>query len=181
MTAAPVRPAVSTASLAGALPPPGAVLVTLALGAVAGLAAAVVMDVPMSRQSEGFTPAYLAASVLRRTPPSDVSFRDANLVHHAAGALAGVLYAVVAGALVLALGATPSVDALASVLPVHAVGVGVVVAFIYLFFAHIVLPRAGGTIYEERATAVRGQWLRSSLVFGAALAVIAPALFSTVV
>jgi hypothetical protein len=99
------------------------VLVTLAVGGVAGLAAALVMDLPMSRQSEGFTPAYIAASVLRRSPPSDVSFRDANLVHHA----------------------------------------------------------AGGTIYEERATAVRGQWLRSSLVFGAALAVIAPALFSTVV
>jgi hypothetical protein len=156
------------------------VLVTLALGAVAGLAAAVVMDVPMSRQSEGFTPAYLAASVLRRTPPSDVSFRDANVVHHAAGALAGVLYAVVAGALALALGATPSPAAVASALPAHAVGVVAVVVFVYLLFAHLVLPRAGGTIYEERATAVRGQWLRSSLVFGAALAVIAPALFSVV-
>jgi hypothetical protein len=156
------------------------VLVTLAVGAVAGLAAAVVMDVPMSRQSEGFTPAYIAASVLRRSPPSDVSFRDANVVHHAAGALGGVLYAAVAGALVLALGSTPAPGAVASALGPHLVGVAAVVVFIYLFFAHLVLPRAGGTIYEERATAVRGQWLRSSLVFGLALAVIAPALFSVV-
>jgi hypothetical protein len=156
------------------------VLPTLAAGALAGLAAAVVMDVPMSRQSEGFTPAYVAAGVLRRTTPDAVSVRDALVVHHLAGVLAGVIYAVVAGvvAVLTGSGGRSSPDVLAPALVPHVAGVFVVVLFIYLVFAHVVLPRAGGTIYERRATAVRGQWLRSSLVFGAAMALLAPVLLS---
>ncbi|WP_224448918.1 hypothetical protein [Haloprofundus salilacus] len=153
-------------------------MIRLALGALAGLVAAVVMDAPMGRQEGGFTPAYVAASVLRRTTPDAVSFRDATVVHHGAGLLAGVLYAVV-----LTFGETvvPRVVSLGGVdLLSHLVAVGVVVSFIYVFFAHFVLPRAGGDIYEEQSTAVRGQWLRSSLVFGAALAVVAPFLFAVV-
>jgi hypothetical protein len=147
----------------------------------------------MARQSEGFTPAYVAAAVVRGRTPEATSFRDASVVHHVAGALAGVLYALVAlgvGALlglstpVLAPGTLADggdTGAAALALVPHAVGVVGVVAFIYAFFAHLVLPRAGGVIYEERATAVRGQWLRSSLVFGAALAVVAPVAAAVVV
>jgi hypothetical protein len=167
----PAGPATAVAST-----PVASALARLALGAVAGLAAAVVMDLPMSRQPEGFTPAYVAASVLRRRSPDAVAFRDASVVHHGAGLLAGVLYGLLYVALdtVAPVGVpVAGVDVLA-----HAVAVVAVVLFIYAFFAHLVLPRAGGTIYEERATAVRGQWLRSSLVFGAALGVVAPLLFS---
>lgn len=153
----------------------GALAGRLALGAVVGLAAAVVMDIPMWRQEEGFTPAYIAASVFRRTPPENVDFLDANLVHHVAGVLSGVFYA----------GVYLVVDALIPELPVagvdivpHLLSMVVVVVSIYYLFSYFVLPRAGRGIYEERATAVRGQWLRSSLVFGAALLIFGPALFA---
>jgi hypothetical protein len=148
----------------------------LAAGAVAGLAAAVAMLVPMSRQPEGFTPAYIAASVLRQTTPDEVRFLDANIAHHGAGVLAGTLYAAV---LALLSAVVPDLLRMEAVelLP-HLLSVMLIVLFIYAFFAHLVLPRAGGRIYEEQATAVRGQWLRSSLVFGAVLVVVAPALVS---
>jgi hypothetical protein len=149
-------------------------LLRLLLGAVAGLAAAVAMDVPMGRQSEGFTPAFVAASVLRRTTPDAVSFRDANVAHHGAGLLAGVLYALVLTGVEALLPTLVPVGGVALV--PHLVAVFGVVLFIYGFFSYLVLPRAGGRIYEEQATAVRGQWLRSSLVFGVALAVVAPVL-----
>jgi hypothetical protein len=165
-------------SLAGATPT--AAVAVVAAGAAAGLVAALVMDLPMVRQPDGFTPAFVAAAVVRGRTPDAVSFRDANVVHHAAGVLAGVLYAVIVLALGVAVG--PGVDptALAGAAVVHALAVAAVVGFIYVVFAHLVLPRAGGTIYEERATAVRGQWLRSSLVFGVAMALVAPPLVGLV-
>ncbi|MFB6125811.1 MAG: hypothetical protein ABEJ79_00720 [Halolamina sp.] len=149
---------------------------TLGGGAVAGLLAAAVMDVPMSRQPEGFTPAYITAAVVTRTAPSAVSFERAMVVHHVTGLLAGVLYGLVAfaaEALLTRVGVAVAVDGAAAVVA-HVVGVVGVVAFVYVFFAHLVLPRAGGVVYEERATAVRGQWLRSAMVFGGAMLVAAP-------
>lgn len=154
-------------------------LAQLAAGALAGLAAAVAMILPMSRQPEGFTPAYIAASVLRRTTPDEVSFVDANVAHHGAGVLAGALYAAV---LALSSALAPDLVRMEGVeLVPHLLSVVLIVLFIYAFFAHLVLPRAGGRIYEEQATAVRGQWLRSSLVFGAVLVVVGPTLLSLAV
>jgi hypothetical protein len=150
----------------------------VAAGAAAGLLAAVVMDLPMSRQSDGFTPAFVAASVIQRTSVDAVSFRAAAVVHHGAGALAGVLWALVALATALPLGVDLAAAPLRAVAVPHVIGVVATTGFIYAFFAHVVLPRAGRGIYEERATAVRGQWLRSSLVFGAAHLLIAPALLT---
>ncbi|KAB1198992.1 hypothetical protein GJR99_14385 [Haloferax sp. MBLA0078] len=159
----------------GVLSNAGTLAGRLALGALVGLAAAIVMDIPMWRQEEGFTPAYIAASVIRRTGPENVDFLDANLVHHVAGVLSGVLYA----------GVYLLVDAVIPELPVggvdftpHLISMLVVVVSIYFLFSYFVLPRAGRSIYEERATAVRGQWLRSSLVFGVALLVLGPAVFA---
>lgn len=154
------------------MPPSAAALATLVGGATAGLVAAAVMDVPMSRQPEGFTPAYIVAGALARTDPDSITFETAMVVHHAAGVLAGVTY----GALVLAGDvALPSGATVAGVplLP-HVVAVVVVGTLVYVSFATVVLPRVGGTIYEERATAVRGQWLRSATVFGAAMLLLAP-------
>ena len=145
----------------------------LAVGIGAGVVAALVMDWPMSRQPEGFIPAYIAASVLTRSRPADVPFRTAMLTHHLAGGLAGLLYALVA------LGADRVAPALLPIvgvdLPAHLLGVIVVVGFIYAFFAHLVLPRAGGRPYEEQATAVRGRWLRSALVYGLTVLLVVPA------
>jgi hypothetical protein len=153
----------------------------LPVGAVAGLAGAVAMDVPMGRHPEGWTPAFVAASVLRRTDPTAVRFRDASVVHHAAGVAGGVLYALLAAPLAVALAGTLPTPGVAA-LPVvaHLVAAAGVVAFIYAFFVHLVLPRAGTGIADDRATAVRGQWLRSAVVFGAALAVVVPALAAAV-
>jgi len=141
-----------------------------------GVLAAAVMDVPMARQTEGFTPAYVAASVLARSQPDTVEFAAAFAVHHVAGAAAGLLYAVVYAA---AVGPVPGGVAVGGVAAVpHAVATLVVAGFIYGFFAHLVLPRRGRRIYEERSTAVRGQWLRSVVVFGVTVALAVPAVTS---
>lgn len=151
---------------------------TVAAGGAAGLVAAAVMDLPMSRQPDGFAPAYVAAGALTRADPDAVSTEAALFVHHAAGVLAGGVYAVA----FVAVGAVaPIGPAIAGVALVpHLVAVGLVVGIIYAVFAHLVLPRAGGTTYEQRATAVRGQWLRSALTFGAAMLVVAPTLVELV-
>ncbi|MFB6176825.1 MAG: hypothetical protein ABEI99_06725 [Halobaculum sp.] len=149
---------------------------TLARAAVAGLIAAVVMDVPMNRQAEGFTPAYVAASVLRRTDVDGVPFRDASTLHHATGVLAGLLF----GAVYLALSAVlPPVLVLGTLsLVAHVAALAVVVAFVYTFFADLVLPRFGTELGEDRTTAVTGQWLRSAVVFGVTVALVFPALLA---
>lgn len=141
-------------------------------GLGAGVLAAVVMDWPMSRQPEGFTPAYIAASVLTGQQPQEVSFSMAMIVHHLAGGLAGLLYALVVVALSRVMPTLLSVGGID--LLAHVLGVVVVVSFIYGFFAHLVFPQRGGRSYEEQATAIRGQWLRSALVFGATLLVAVP-------
>lgn len=145
-------------------------------GVLAGLAGAVAMDVPMARHPEGWTPAFVAASVLRRSDPGAVPFRDAAVVHHAAGVAAGVLYALVAAPLAVALAGTPPTPGVAA-LPVvaHLVATAAVVGFVYGFFAYVVLPRAGRDVAEDRGTAVRGQWVRSVVVFGAAFVLAVPA------
>ena len=138
-----------------------------------GVLAAVVMDVPMARQAEGFTPAYLAASVLTRSRPSAVGFPAALAVHHVAGAAAGLLYAAV---YLATAGPAPDGVTVGGVAAVpHTVATLAVAGFIYAFFAHLVLPRRGREIYEERSTAVRGQWLRSVVVFGVTVALVVPA------
>lgn len=149
--------------------------VLLPVGAVAGLAGAVAMDVPMGRHPEGWTPAFVAASVLRRTEPGAVRFRDASVVHHAAGVAAGLLYALLAAPLGVVLAGTvptPGVETLP--VAAHLLAALGVIAFIYAFFAYLVLPRAGEGVAGERTTAVRGQWFRSAVVFGAALVVVVP-------
>jgi len=160
--------------LPGAVPEP----LFLAVGVVAGVVAALVMDWPMSRQPEGFTPAYIAAGVLTRSPPADVRFRTAMIAHHLAGGLAGLLYALVAlGVDRVSHGLSPAIGV---ALHAHLLGVVVVVGFIYAFFAHLVLPRAGGRPYEEQATAVRGQWLRSAVVYGLTVLALVPAVVLSV-
>lgn len=144
-------------------------------GGIAGLVAAVAMDVPMGRQPDGWTPAVIAAAVLTRTGPEDVSFEGASAVHHVTGVAAGMLYGIVT--LTLA-GVVPSLIWRGVPLVAHVLSVVIVTVFVYLVFAHGVLPRVGGTMYEERATAIRGQWLRSALVFAAALTIAGPLLLS---
>ncbi len=153
--------------------------VSIAVGALAGLVAAVVMDWPMSRQPDGFMPAAIAAGILTRQSADDVSMTQLLAIHHIAGLLAGVLYGVLITVFTVSLPAAISIGGVD--LLWHLLAVSLVTGFIYGFFAHFVLPRAGGRSYEEQATAIRGQWLRSSLVFGATLLVAVPLLTVSIV
>ncbi len=150
----------------------------VAVGALAGLFAAVVMDWPMSRQPDGFIPAAIATGILTRQSADDVSMPELLVVHHAAGLLAGGLYGL---GLLAATATLPAVVLVSGLdLVAHLLAVGLVTGFIYGFFAHLVLPRAGGQSYEQQATAIRGQWLRSSLVFGATLLIVVPLVLTSV-
>jgi len=148
----------------------------LTVCAAAGLVAALAMDYPMSAQPDGFAPAYVAAGVVTRRRPDSVPLRDALVVHHLAGPLAGLPY----GGLTLAFARLfPETPAVAGVpFAAHVLATATVVAFVYGFFSYLVFPRADAGRYEEAATAVRGQWLRSTLVFGAAMAAAVPGFVS---
>lgn len=147
------------------------VVTSLLGGAVAGLVAAVAMNVPMSRQPDGWTPAVIATAVLTRTTPETVSVEQAAVVHHVTGVVAGLLYGILMFAMI---GVAPSLRWSGVPMIAHVFAVIAVTLFIYGFFSHVVFPRVGGTVYEERATAIRGQWLRSSLVFAVALTIVGP-------
>lgn len=149
-----------------------ATLPLVPVGAAAGLVGAFVMALPMGRRPEGWTPAFVAAAVLARSAPDRVDRRIALAVHYGAGVGAGLSYGLLAGALAGVGGPVLAGLPLAG----HLLAVGAVVAGIYGLFAFVVLPRAGPSIPGERATAVRGGWLRSALVFGAVLAVAVPGL-----
>ncbi|PSP72010.1 hypothetical protein BRC86_13660 [Halobacteriales archaeon QS_3_64_16] len=127
------------------------------------------MDLPMAIQREGYIPAYVAAGVLRGQNPEAVSRVDATIAHHEAGALGGVLFALVYAALdTTAISAAESrTEGLST--PAYPIAVGVVVVFVYVFFARFVLDRFGGEA-RDRAEAVRRAWAVSTLVYGAAFA-----------
>ena len=143
----------------------------LAAGIRAGFGAAVVVDLPMAAQTEGTTPAAIAASVLRGSVPSEVSRTDALLAHHGAGALAVVLFALAYSAIDAIIPTDSKVDGLS--VSAYPLAVGSVVAFVYIFFAHLVLPNFGADAHE-RASTVRRAWLVSSIVYGVALAANVP-------
>lgn len=147
--------------------------------AVAGVFAAIAMAYPMWKQSDGFAPAYVAAGLLTRRNPVDVPMRDALVVHHAAGPCGGILYAALA---IILWSGLPGMATIAGVpLVPHVLATILVVTIVYFLFANVALPRAGAGQYEETHTAVRGQWLRSALVFGAALVVFVPVFSSAFV
>ena len=142
------------------------------VGAVAGLVGAFVAALPMRRRPEGWTPGFVAAAVLTRSAPDRVDRRVALAVHYGIGAAAGLSYGLLAGALAGLGGPTVAGLPLAG----HLLAVVAIVTVIYGLFAFVVLPRAGPSVPGERATAVRGGWLRSALVVGAVLAVAVPGL-----
>jgi hypothetical protein len=148
-------------------------VVRLVLGTAAGVVAAAVMNYPMLRQTDGYVPAYTAASVLARKPSGTVSFGQAATVHHVAGGLAGVLYALLTVAVggVVTAGPRLAGESLGG----HLLAAAGVVAFLVVVFNYLVLPVAG-EVAPDRAVAVRRAWLRSALVFGLALSVTGPLL-----
>jgi len=138
--------------------------VIVAVGALAGAVAAVVMDWPMSRQPDGFTPAAIAAGVLTRQSVDEVSMAQLLVVHHLAGLLAGVLYGLAVVGFTASLPAVVSVGGLD--LLAHLLGVGLVVGFIYGFFAHSYCRglAAGATKNRRLRSAASGSGRRSCSV-----------------
>lgn len=157
-------------------PPP--LSTRIALFAAAGLVATVVMNAPMKLLREGQTPPFVAAAALTGDQPGDVSPALASAVHYAAGALAGVLFALLSAGLGRpAVGLPPephlpgtTVSAVPALLAALAT-----FGFLYGFFGALVLPRFGGPV-RERARRVRRDWAVSAGVYTVALVVAATVL-----
>jgi len=146
----------------------------LAVGALAGLFATLLTTVVMRRQTYGYVPAYVAASVLWRDPPNRVSRSLATATHLAAGLLAGAAYEVGTVAAdrartALGIGVEYTVADLVTVADIAVAAV--LVVGIYTTFAWVVFPRFGGTAYDTRPATVRRQWAVSATVFGLAVVV----------
>lgn len=148
--------------------------VRLLLNGLAGLLAAVVMNVPMQRLPEGSTPPFVAGAALSGQEPTEVSGTTASALHYVAGVLAGVLFTAVV--VVLETPAQFGLLVAGTGLPVvsHLAGGVVVFLVLYAFFAYLVLPRFGGSV-RQRAEQVRQDWLVSALVYCVALLVLVPA------
>lgn len=161
-----------TLSIAAGYVRPAEAVPFVCLCALAGLAVSLAVELSPIRRDDGLTPAHVAAAVVAGGRPDDVGYWDETVVHHAVGVVAGTLYAVayLAAALVVPAGA---VVGRVGVVP-HVLAVTGAVLFVYAAFATLVLSRAERSVYEERSTAVRGQWLRSSVGFGAGFAFAAP-------
>ncbi|MFB6234481.1 MAG: hypothetical protein ABEH81_02660 [Halopenitus sp.] len=150
----------------------------LVVGVVTGLAGGVVMDLLLTQQEDGFAPARVAVAVLTGRSPVEVPFRDAVVAHHVASGIVGGAYGVLSFAF-SALVPTGLLVGGVQAVP-HALAVLAVVGVIYFFFTAVVLPRVDDGVYEERATAIHGQWLRAAALFGAVLLVGVPAIVTSV-
>ena len=140
---------------------------------VSGLFAALLMNIPMYVQPQGYRPAFVAAAGLTRRDPADVETALAVAVHHVTGTAAALLY----GAVVVVLGAVlPSALVLNGIPTIpHLAGAAGVTLFIYYFFERIAMPRAGGSLQSDAEPIVR-QWALSAFIYGATLALLLPVL-----
>ena len=140
------------------------------LGAVAGLVAAVVSNVPMHRLPEGSTAPFVATGLLTGSEPTDVDPTLASGVHYAAGVLAGVFYTAVEYG-IEAVAPSPRLYIAGTRLPltVHLLALLVTFAFLVGFFSYIVLPRFDAL--RDRYERIRRAWLvvATAYVFGLAL------------
>lgn len=149
------------------------------VGAVAGLLAAVVMNVPMHRLPEGSAPPFVAAGALTGDGPTDVNPVLASGTHYAAGVLAGTGHALLALALEGAYPFTARVASAGLLLVPHLLAVLATYAVLVVVFAYLVLPTFGGPV-RERAGLVRRDWVLSAGVYAVAVAVLVPTLLAAV-
>jgi len=138
---------------------------------VSGLLAALLMNIPMYVQPEGYRPAFVAAAGLTGRDPSDVGPAPAAAVHHVTGTAAGLLY----GGIVVVLAAVLPAALVLNGIPTipHLAGVIGVTLFIYYFFERIAMPRAGGSLQADAEPIVR-QWALSAFIYGTTLALLLP-------
>lgn len=145
----------------------------LAVGAAAGLLATLVANVPMHRQSEGSTPAFVAAGALTRSELTEVSGGAASAVHYAAGVASGLLFALAAWALDRALPATARIPGTRLEWAPHVLAGLLLLGFLFVSFGYLVLPLFGREA-RSRAGTVRKQWFVTATVYVAALLVLVP-------
>lgn len=144
------------------------------VGAVAGLLATLVMDLPMRvLLAEGMTPPFVAAGALTGVDTAGAPPRVALAVHYGSGTGAGLVFTALA--VLAATVGTPG-PAVAG-LPLSALAVAALVQLpvMVVFFSSFVLPRYG-TVEDRRVPQVRRDWLVSGTVYVASLAVLLPAL-----
>lgn len=150
----------------------------VAIGAVAGLLATAVMNLPMQRLPEGSTPPFVAAGALTGEPLDEVDPKLASGVHYSAGILGGVLFTLLSLAFEGQLPFT-EVIALPFVAAVAGVGLRLVPLFLATLltygllvagFAYVVFPWFGKSA-TARAERVRTDWVVSAGVYVVALVV----------
>ncbi|WP_254272087.1 hypothetical protein [Haloarcula marina] len=138
---------------------------------VSGAFAAVLMNIPMYVQPEGYRPAYVAAGGLTGVDPRDVHTALAVALHHVTGTAAGLLYGLVVFVLAAILPTAVPLNGIPAI--PHLLGATAVTLFIYFFFERIAMPRAGGSFRADREDIVQ-QWALSSFIYGTTLALLTP-------
>jgi len=138
---------------------------------LSGAVAAVLMNIPMAVQPDGYRPAYVAAGGLRGIDPAEVSDAAAVLVHHVTGTAAGLVYGAVVFVLAAVLPRAVPLNGIPAI--PHLVGAVAVTLFIFYFFERIALPRAGGS-FREDAEGIVQQWALSSFIYGTTLGLFLP-------
>jgi hypothetical protein len=156
--------------------------VRVGLGALAGLLATVLMNLPMQRLPEGSTPPFVAAGALTGETLSEVASGVASLVHYAAGTLAGVgfvLFAEGIETLIRQQGGAPGFDLVLAgtglLLVPHLIAAAATFSVLFVFFAYVVLPLVGKDA-RSRGRRVRNDWAISATVYTVALTVLLPIL-----
>jgi len=138
---------------------------------LSGAVAALLMNIPMYVQPEGYRPAYVAAGGLLGCDPGEADDVVAVAVHHVTGVAAALLY----GAVVFGFGSLLPEVLLLNGIPVvsHLLGAGAVTLFIFYFFQRVAMPRAGGSFKTDAEPIVR-QWALSAFIYGTTLALLLP-------
>ena len=144
---------------------------------LSGAVAAVLMNIPMAVQPDGYRPAYVAAGGLRGLDPSEVSDAAAVVVHHVTGTAAALLYGAVVAVLAAVLPTAVSLNGIPAI--PHLLGVVAVAAFIFYFFERIALPRAGESFQSDSEDIIQ-QWALSSFIYGTTLGLLLPVVVSQV-
>ena len=150
----------------------------VAIGAVAGLLATVIMNIPMQRRPEGSTPPFVAAGALTGQSLDEVDPKLASGIHYSAGILGGVLFSLLAIGFESVLPFTAALAGVGLRLVPHFLATLLTYGFLVGFFAYLVLPRFGKAA-TERADQVRADWVISASVYIVALAVWIPLLIAS--
>lgn len=151
--------------------------IRFAVALLAGLGAALLMNIPINLLSRGHVPLDVAASALWRRPIGEVTISETDAVHYAAGMAAGALFELL---FVLLESIRPTVVVIAGLVTLtEIVAAALVATAVFAGFAVGVFPRYGGEFHEdesERRTVVQ-QWAVSAATYGLGILVMIPVVY----